>query len=627
MAVAQGLIWSPGQMPADPQDWADWVPIRSFSFQRGKNDDLDEFDAGSATIVVDNADDSMDPLAGGSFWDQSEMWLPVSIIAHNGTTGFPLWTGFITSVAPTGTNQFAGTVTITAVDWIGWGSQWDCPSAWRGNVVSKMTPVFWWAGLTDVLSNWSGGTLFDELTGVYDGVVTGAATVDEADALIPGNTSAAFRVNGDASNTAYVLAPSSPELASVSEWTVNFWFKSPDAGFFLVRSEIGGTTAWHIRVDSSGNIVASLCNGSGISVLSATTTGIDTRDNEPVFVSVEFKSSTTRSINVWAHTSETDVFTGTVSGGGAGAVGGGGRIYYGPTATPSVVVRFDELVITNQIYGGFNNPAWNDADNDAWWLLVSDTLTAKTAKLATVIGAELPIDFTWSGNVNEMGDPVQTVDTAADLVTGIGAMSGGAAWCQRDGRIRVRDFPALADVDFADEYDTEIAQVTDVAAASGSPLVIRPGPRGRSGVRHDRIVNIATYRSESTFGVGGDRKIDRASLALYGRREREITYPSFGGNSTSRATACQDMLDRYATPPVEIDDFSIQPLSDPSGDLLDWCIEDLDLEKTVTYQETSPGGVLVIDQQCRIIRESWDFTGMDLTVKVGVAMTGPYVTP
>ena len=69
------------------------VDIRSFSVRRGRDSELDEFDAGTATVVFDNRDRFFDPNQNASISPLNRLWLYAEL---NGVI-YDLFRGYVDS--------------------------------------------------------------------------------------------------------------------------------------------------------------------------------------------------------------------------------------------------------------------------------------------------------------------------------------------------------------------------------------------------------------------------------------------------------------------------------------------------------------------------------------------------
>lgn len=76
--------------------------LQSFTTTRGKSGPLDEYQSGTATIVLRNQDYVLDPAnSTGPFFTQFVPFTPVQITANNSSgTTYPIFTGYTTSINP-----------------------------------------------------------------------------------------------------------------------------------------------------------------------------------------------------------------------------------------------------------------------------------------------------------------------------------------------------------------------------------------------------------------------------------------------------------------------------------------------------------------------------------------------
>lgn len=98
--------------------WTDITAyVRAVSIRRGRQHELDQQQAGTATLVLVNSDGRFDPTNAGSPYSPNV--LPMRRIRVSGihsATTYPLFSGFVESWPQTWTGNNVGTVTITAAD-------------------------------------------------------------------------------------------------------------------------------------------------------------------------------------------------------------------------------------------------------------------------------------------------------------------------------------------------------------------------------------------------------------------------------------------------------------------------------------------------------------------------------
>lgn len=616
-----GYNYSGGQLPED-DEWVDLQftdRLRSFSWTRGKQDDLDAFEPSTATIELDDTDGYFAkrtvPIFTFGVWAER----PIRIVAYDGSTAYPLWTGYIRTMDPVCNGDKPSLLRITAVDWVGWAAGIPIhDNSWDG-AIAVTNPKLWWKGESSVklLSSPETGAVYDYSANANDGVATpNDGYFEEADGIVGSGN--ALRIYSGSPSVSSVV--SSFDLTSTDTWSVLVIWKpgSGSTSYKLVSGEIGGLLAW--RIDVTGNAVRARCFNSG-----GTANGSATIPNTDMFVDspdsyyafVTFKTSATREIVVQANTIDELAADGSVGSwaavdsGFSSVLGGGGEVQIlGDTVD---TIRFDDLVVWDNITVAASD---FDADNGTNYTTFTGSAASMVALAEDISGRTVPANITWHTAGSDGVVYLPLASTLAEAVNHVGDAILGATWAQRNGQVRLRDFEALADSTWADEYDTPIAQFTDDPAASGSPQVIRVG-RARKGPRIDRVVNEVDL--STPFGTGV-RLRDEASQTIYGRR---VFTKDVSGSQDRLLLAAQDVLDRYASPPVEISEVTVQPLANKDTTILDWWITEVELEKTINYREAvMVEGVSteVVDDTFRLIREtvSWS-NGRDLKLTFGLA--------
>lgn len=82
--------------------WKDIGPaVRSFTFRRGRSDELSRIEAGTATILLDNADRAFDPTnTGSAYYPDVVPMRRIRILARWGGVEYPLYYGFAMAWTP-----------------------------------------------------------------------------------------------------------------------------------------------------------------------------------------------------------------------------------------------------------------------------------------------------------------------------------------------------------------------------------------------------------------------------------------------------------------------------------------------------------------------------------------------
>jgi hypothetical protein len=143
------VAWTDGPYVASPT-WSDITTyVRSVSTSRGRTDDWQNFDSGSATLVLDNRDRRFDPTytAGPNYGNlQPRRQIRVTADAGTGSGYVALFRGFVDGW-PVRLSQagFDSTVTITAYETLGLIAQDQVPADWSDDyILNTLAPKHYW---------------------------------------------------------------------------------------------------------------------------------------------------------------------------------------------------------------------------------------------------------------------------------------------------------------------------------------------------------------------------------------------------------------------------------------------------------------------------------------------------
>lgn len=641
-AATVTVEWAPGFHPRHMPGPGDYqvlaigghTRLRGFAMSRGRQDDTARHEPASVKLTLDNSDGQLDQSRAGSLTAGSAglPGTPVRVTVTDLVSGpYEVFNGFtIDGWSPTTSRGSEGWVDLPCTDYLGWVALAEMPDSTWAHWVASEDPTVWIRGDSNVGRKVSGtgAVFFDAGSNGVDAVPQGSHPESVA-SIVPGSStpSMLFGPRAGVATLATVAVPS-----VTPDWSVAFWFKQ-DAGTGvrdLVRGTQGGVFRWGVRISNTGQLEAVMRDSSGNGIATATHTpfgGARYDDGQAHVVVVTFRRTAKQLVM------KTDLGDATDSAWAGTAATSGTQIELGPVATTGQRPTLGEVAFWDRLVDIPGSPvAPHYIDPDYFWFL--DTTNDRVDKLAHVAGVELPtmdyqVGLGWFGlRLNSITNPK---DTLADALREIAESYGGATWVARDGSLRIRDFGALTDPTYAADYSTPVAHLTDEASPAGPLPVVRVSDRGRSGTRLDRVINDArftTNRDEADGGGGGStehwvRKVDQASVDRYGRRRWS------GGNdlqdTPDRALAeavVDDVLARFAEPPVEVSDLTLSPWADSEA-VTTFVVRDLELERCVTYTESDHTGAVVLTGDFRIQREQWSWTnGTAWTVAVSIAPVG-----
>lgn len=218
--------------------------------------------------------------------------------------------------------------------------------------------------------------------------------------------------------------------------------------------------------------------------------------------------------------------------------------------------------------------------------------------------------------------------TLGEAVARVASGVGGDLYCLRNGKVRVRSLLATADATLATEYATAVAHLTDEVSPGGSPSPVRRGPVSFSGTRFDRTVTVAevTYLAMSVESGNQQAYVDakwvEATADPYMPRTRSATLDT--ESSLVAEALALAYLSRYGTPGIEVGTVSLYPTRETDATygeaLMDFIVQDLELEKLVELTDTPPVGA-AINAELNVQGEAWRWVGTDLVVTLNLAVS------
>lgn len=175
------IAFADGPLVVSPT-WTDvtaWV--RSVRTNRGRSNELDDFQAGTATVVLENVDRRFDPdYSSGAYYPNVKVRRQIKIEGVYSAVTYPIFRGVIQSWGQDWpTHNRDATCTVQAVDLFGLLATWDLPDSAYEVVVRSLDPSGWFdVGSSDPVD------LLGDRTATYGALRT------EAPALVVGSTGA-----------------------------------------------------------------------------------------------------------------------------------------------------------------------------------------------------------------------------------------------------------------------------------------------------------------------------------------------------------------------------------------------------------------------------------------------------
>jgi hypothetical protein len=361
--------------------WKDWISdpgtvtdlsarVESFTMDRGRQNELDRFDPGTASLVLDNTDRKLDPdNPDGLVYRGDGKGLPlcpVQVSMAGGTPSVTDTTVFTGYLAPEGwpvvrDRGVGSTVTLQLVDLMWILAQAELPATLEEAVVTTLAPDYWTRG--NALSSVQGGG------GAYDDEIhpdqpwsldAGSGIYVMADTTLmttgAGDQGPSLYLQGGAS----VLQPEAiPD--PIADFTAYCWYKVPaplgvDVPYYVMRSLGAGVEVeWELQVYNGDLVFTLYTAGSPVASVAATD---DTYDDSTARYVMVRKNGGTIDIFVPEHTDWNTSSTGVPSTVDAGTLTIGGNTTDGWVQSPAYWSRALSDYEVATLVGGL--PPWGD---------------------------------------------------------------------------------------------------------------------------------------------------------------------------------------------------------------------------------------------------------------------------
>ena len=253
--------------------WTDVTAyVRGLSFQRGRSTELEQFQTGSASVVLSNADRRFDPLYASSPYAGALTPLrPIQITVSNKddfgfTTITPVFFGYIDGWPQTYEMLGDATVTVNASDMFKVLNNLVLPGLW-GYTIENEDPLVWLRfndGDTTRLTNsgsdgstwwWNDATVFGGFTKVPGKSVTGLL-VDDSDQA------------GEFTDSIQAYSGAWREPLSSADYAFEFWMQSSQGdseSYGLLAIGTGKNAVWAQMATYLGFGVVQVCIGNPLS--------------------------------------------------------------------------------------------------------------------------------------------------------------------------------------------------------------------------------------------------------------------------------------------------------------------------------------------------------------------------
>lgn len=256
------VAFGDGPLVATPT-WTDITAyVMAVETRRGRNNELDRFDAGTARILARNLDRRFDPLHTASPYYPNVLPLrQVRISAtDSGGTARRLFRGVVQPRAGWTfdyDNPNGARVTITCTDLLGVLALRDLPElgrSWSTQLRALQPRIYW-------RCNEASGTTINDVSGNdYDGTLSGSASYAVAGALV-GDTDTAIQLGAAGAANGRWSVPTAGFNPGSGSWTIAAWIKvadmsvaenvvfyGEDAGGKKIKAYTSGGTSSHQAV-------------------------------------------------------------------------------------------------------------------------------------------------------------------------------------------------------------------------------------------------------------------------------------------------------------------------------------------------------------------------------------------
>lgn len=607
--------------------------LRSFSFAHSRPDVLSSADPSTATVTLDNADGFLDDMnpSGGAVG--APVGTPIRIRAESKDVFFGdpmttiIWVGLILDGwLPSGAG-LDRTVTVTAVDAIGWAAQVPMPTHPWTTALMTDKPRVWWRGQmsSTTLTPGSAGRVKDFGSAGIPGKCGSASKITATPSLL-GERDAAMRVW----ESAAIIGDTPVAWSSGETWMVACWVRIEDvsAGRYLAMGRVGSPTGgprWSMGISSSGIPFAEVRDGSG-TLLSIVACAKPVNDGQAHLVAAVF----TPGVNIRV-ASDLDEAVGTYPG---GAAGGGGYLRTGSVSAGDNRVVIDEWAYwpSEPIFGvggSLTERLGVLADTGAQ-LWGADTFSGRLSRVATVSGGPIwPVDVTFTSTT-----PLGAVGVwpfPSDVAGALTSLASGIGWWLSTSYIgghRLEIGASQYGADWTLGVEWRLTDLTGQAPLDPDPnrsrtVHYRPGAMAL--LDPDTIINeIRTSttadsgpRSTPSTGVLAENLV---SIEKYGPRTVTVQTNDVTGDLPAVAASAVAAL---ASPTRRVSGLTVAPWGD---DIATFQMLTLYLGQHVLYTECTPGTTLarVEDLRMEVLAYSvqWQ-AGVDWTVTMTLTEAPP----
>jgi hypothetical protein len=264
-------LYSTSDVSVNTPTWIDASSkVRQFNTSRGRDNELADIDAGTATIVVDNRNRTFDPTLNPSIKPMNRWWIRAQF---SGATQ-DMFVGYAESIDNVWPDQRVDAVAvISCVDEFKLLALENLPTTnpprdTYGDLVLSDQPAGYWkmdefASAVDPAEPAAGSKTFLESS------VTGGPALGIVQSAIAGSNSVARRFVSSASDTIMttgaLVAGEPGNVDTLTEFTIELWFQTttatPSGGDTLIRGPAaGGNDQYSLVLNASGTLTLNARN-------------------------------------------------------------------------------------------------------------------------------------------------------------------------------------------------------------------------------------------------------------------------------------------------------------------------------------------------------------------------------
>jgi hypothetical protein len=568
------LSTNPGAAPV----WVDLGQVRTATTSRGRSRELDKYQAGRATVVIENADRHLDPAyTAGAYYGQLLPMRPFRLRTTWAGVTYDLFRGFVDNWGQQYNSAKDAVAVVTATDGFKVLGGADLLSSAYAVEVKADTPTVWFR-LGDTVAS---GVAVDTVGGVRRLSWVGAPTFGATSLSInDADTAVQFATRNDGLQGVFPEGTFPFNTTGTVEWMYRFGALGAANPPVINIVTLAGGTVSGVQVnvnDTSKNLDVVLANNTGTS-FSVSSSGVNLEDGAAHHVAITFTASS--AIKIWVdgvdRTGSAVNFTGTMANTTDKWIFAVNAIDYPPYVYTGGIATFDEVAIWTSSVSAARLLAHYQAMTTAW---LGDTSGARVTRILDSVAwpaADRSIDTGQSilQSTNLGGTALTYLQTVEDSEAARFYMlpNGTVRFVQRSNTLKPAS-PSSATV-FGDGAG-EVAY-TSIAYDYSDQLV-----------RNDVAV---TRAGGMTQRVG-----DTTSQTTYLRRSYTLGGLLYSTDLESLDRA-NHYLDAYKDPLLRITNMTLSPQSnDPATQFP--VVLTLDLETRVTVRRRPQGLGAAIDQE------------------------------